>query len=328
MADPARRGNRADDVTRTLLIAGAPCSDRLQIPIDPHPFVGGGPMDPRRKLIVWMSFAAALGLCVLPRSTWAQPEPEGGSPAPPPPPRAAPAPSDIDRQLVELSNPDPARRHSAAVQLGQLGDRRAIPALVQALQTDSSEAVRAAAAFSLGTLGAREAAPNLSAAADHDPAPEVRTAAATALQQVGGAPPPGVVPPPLPGTSALESDPAYVSGRRMRTAGIIVTSVGGGIGFTLMAVFLISYSSCDSSPYSYPYYGYTSSSDCAARKNAAIGFGVLGGVSVAVGLPLIIAGIIKAKNAEARLAGRAAFLPRLNLALGREWNGMTATWAF
>jgi HEAT repeat protein len=74
-------------------------------------------------------------------------------------------------------------RQAAARVLGQIGDRQAIPALIQALQ-DEDRDVRQAAAEALGQIGDPQAIPALiQALQDEDR--DVRQAAAEALGQIG-----------------------------------------------------------------------------------------------------------------------------------------------
>jgi HEAT repeats len=61
------------------------------------------------------------------------------------------AAEDVDRLVVQLKEDDHKLRLSAAINLGNLGDKRAIPALTSAL-TDTNDSVRSAAVTSLGIL--------------------------------------------------------------------------------------------------------------------------------------------------------------------------------
>jgi HEAT repeat protein len=70
--------------------------------------------------------------------------------------------------------------------LGKLRDKRAVPALMQALAKDSNVAVRAAAAASLGVLGDRKAEDALATAASADSEAGVRNAARKALAAISG----------------------------------------------------------------------------------------------------------------------------------------------
>lgn len=96
------------------------------------------------------------------------------------------------------SDPSYQVRLQAAAVLGKLGDREAVPALVQALIEDKSELVRATCAEALGQLAADESRPALQAARS-DPNPVVRTRAEAALSRVlAGAQPVRPAPAPVP----------------------------------------------------------------------------------------------------------------------------------
>jgi epoxyqueuosine reductase len=74
-------------------------------------------------------------------------------------------------------------RRNAAVALGNLGDPRAVPALIQALH-DPDPIVRGHAAWALGRLGGASAAAALQARASLEPDPDVRMELTAALQAV------------------------------------------------------------------------------------------------------------------------------------------------
>jgi hypothetical protein len=76
-------------------------------------------------------------------------------------------------------------RVQAALVLGKLGDRRAVPALIQALR-DENETVRGVAATSLGRIGDKSAANALMTASTSDASEFVRTQARKALELVAG----------------------------------------------------------------------------------------------------------------------------------------------
>ena len=77
------------------------------------------------------------------------------------------------------------QRYNAAAALGELRDKSAIPALVEALGSPS-EYVRENAVASLGDLDAVQAIPNVKKLL-HDPAADARANAAYALAQLGAA---------------------------------------------------------------------------------------------------------------------------------------------
>lgn len=75
-------------------------------------------------------------------------------------------------------------RVQAALVLGRLGDRNAVPALVEAL-VDSNNMVRAVAAQALGKLGAPEAGPAVQKALDKEKDPFARSQMQNALGVLG-----------------------------------------------------------------------------------------------------------------------------------------------
>jgi hypothetical protein len=94
---------------------------------------------------------------------------------------------DLTRTLMQ--DPSYKVRVQAALVLGKLGDRRAVPALIQGLR-DENETVRGVSATSLGRLGDKSAASALMVSATNDPSDFVRSQAKKALEQVangGGA---------------------------------------------------------------------------------------------------------------------------------------------
>jgi hypothetical protein len=88
---------------------------------------------------------------------------------------------DLTRALMQ--DPSYKVRVQAALVLGKLGDRRAVPSLMQALK-DANETVRGVAATSLGRLGDNVAA-NALLSATNDSSEFVRTQAKRALELVG-----------------------------------------------------------------------------------------------------------------------------------------------
>jgi hypothetical protein len=95
---------------------------------------------------------------------------------------------DLARALMQ--DPSYKVRVQAALVLGKLGDKRAVPALLQALH-DDNETVRGVAATSLGRIGDRQAANALLRTSSGDPSEFVRAQARKALELVaqGGAEP-------------------------------------------------------------------------------------------------------------------------------------------
>jgi hypothetical protein len=90
---------------------------------------------------------------------------------------------DLTRTL--LQDPSYKVRVQAALVLGKLNDRRAVPALTQALH-DENETVRGVAATSLGKLGDKSAAGALMQASTDDSSEFVRSQARHALELVAG----------------------------------------------------------------------------------------------------------------------------------------------
>jgi hypothetical protein len=89
---------------------------------------------------------------------------------------------DLTRALMQ--DPSYKVRVQAALVLGKLNDRRAVPALIQALK-DENESVRGVAATSLGRIGDRSAA-NALLQATNDPSEFVRSQSKKALELVSG----------------------------------------------------------------------------------------------------------------------------------------------
>jgi hypothetical protein len=81
------------------------------------------------------------------------------------------------------------KRRAAARELGKLGDKRAVPALIRVVETEQFDVVGEISIEALGQLGDKRAAPALKAVID-DPSRDryVREAAQRALKRVGGAP--------------------------------------------------------------------------------------------------------------------------------------------
>jgi len=94
-------------------------------------------------------------------------------------------PRAFDPLLSALHDPDPSLRAEAARSLGVLADRRAVPELLAALQTDVDLETRVAAAHALGHLGDHRSVDGLLARlADQNEDPRIRGTAAEALTGV------------------------------------------------------------------------------------------------------------------------------------------------
>lgn len=155
--------------------------------------------------------------------------------------------------IARLSSADPGERRVAAAGLGRLGDRRATAALVERLKLDPTPAVRAAAATALGALGAERAAEALLFVSRTDSVTEVRTAALKAfkrvkqLEKTGGYGPTG-------GAARrrtreltheekhrllLRTNLEYQMARKTKTQGIVLSSIGAGLGIGLLGLSFI-----------------------------------------------------------------------------------------
>src|SRR6478752_1863176 len=88
---------------------------------------------------------------------------------------------DLTRALMQ--DPSYKVRVQAALVLGKLNDKRAVPALMQALH-DENETVRGVAATSLGRIGDKSSANALQASASSDASEFVRSQARKALELV------------------------------------------------------------------------------------------------------------------------------------------------
>ena len=146
---------------------------------------------------------------------------------------AAPARADRVDDLVGLVERKPdgmtrdewrEKRRDAARELGTLGDRRAVPALIRVVETEEFDVVGEIAIEALGKLGDRRAAPVLQAVID-DPSRDryVREAAERALRRVGGAPAGG-------GTAAGDAGTGAGAGAGAGADAGAATGTGRGTG--------------------------------------------------------------------------------------------------
>ena len=83
-----------------------------------------------------------------------------------------------------LTHADARVRAAALLALGDLGDRRALPALCDRLENDSASLARQAAAQSLGRIGDRSVEDALETAVRADPKSKVRRASREAVTQI------------------------------------------------------------------------------------------------------------------------------------------------
>ncbi len=149
-------------------------------------------------------------------------------------------------------------------------------------------------------------------------------------------PPPGYGPAyPAPGAVValsdrdlkrlLDADPAYRAGKGRRLGGILLTSIGGGLSLAFAATFGFVSAICDDISYD----GSTNKS-CREMRNIAIGFLVGFGVSLAVGIPLIVSG--QSQMNEVRRTRFQEVVPvhrpRVNLDLGPKRAGLGLEWRF
>jgi hypothetical protein len=114
---------------------------------------------------------------------------------------ATPARADKIDDLTRALMQDPSYkvRVQAALILGKINDKRAVPALIQALH-DENETVRGVAATSLGRLGDKSAANALMQSSTNDSSDFVKAQARKALELVaGGGGGPSRAPPPRAG---------------------------------------------------------------------------------------------------------------------------------
>ena len=97
---------------------------------------------------------------------------------------AAAEEGDLETLLEGLESDNVIVRQDAARMLGELGDERAVPALIERLEQDEDDFVRALSASSLGDIGDERAIePLQNALQDEDE--RVREAADAALAQLG-----------------------------------------------------------------------------------------------------------------------------------------------
>lgn len=93
------------------------------------------------------------------------------------------APSSFSALARALTDPDAAVRQGAVAALGELGNPRAVPLLIERLRRDADAGVRNEAAFRLGKFGDRSAVAALSAAQKDPKVKEWATWALTQIEQ-------------------------------------------------------------------------------------------------------------------------------------------------
>jgi len=147
---------------------------------------------------------------------------------------------DLTRTLMQ--DPSYKVRVQAALVLGKLADRRAVPALIQALK-DENETVRGVAATSLGRIGDKSSANALMMASTSDSSEFVRSQAKKALELVAGGGGSLTVAPPKAGarfyvaigfSSPGRADPQYARlvrealAKELQSVSSVTLSVSGG----------------------------------------------------------------------------------------------------
>jgi hypothetical protein len=128
-----------------------------------------------------------LPVMVVPEPVYVGPPPVIVAPVAPPPIAVAPEPRPFDAFSDAMgrlrSRHDNSRRDGART-LGQIGDPRAVPALIDLLRSDEEHEVRAAAAYALGSIGDPRARNPLEFASMNDRRRDVRQAAAQAYAEL------------------------------------------------------------------------------------------------------------------------------------------------
>lgn len=98
-------------------------------------------------------------------------------------PNNMPISDQLEALIKELKDADTQTRIEAIRELGELGDRRALPALIELLQEGESDEVRSNAAWALGQLGDGQAIDELLQALQN-PSSQLRTSAILALAKL------------------------------------------------------------------------------------------------------------------------------------------------
>ncbi len=163
-------------------------------------FLGGGaPPPPPPPVVVYPE----------PGFVYAQPAVVAPPPvAPAPPPQEQLVLDPLADPLGRLKSFHSNSRRDGALELGHLGDDRAVSPLIDRLQHDTEREVRVAAAWALGEIGDPRAGVPLERAALYDKRHEVRDAATIAhrrLPKPGQAPAPSEPAGPMPAGSAAST---------------------------------------------------------------------------------------------------------------------------
>lgn len=266
--------------------------------------------------------------------------PDVGPPAPPGEVGTAPAPARpevaFEGLAVQIRSEDDGTRAQAALELGQLGDARGMPLLIQALGTDPEPEVRRAAVHALTLLPSAAGRQALEKAARSDTDPGVQHAAAGVLAGTPMEEPPPVPsgepgePPPIPEEDRRpgatrpafnpENHPDYEANRRLRLAGILTLAIGGGAGIVAGLFGGLLTGVCNGLSSSFG-----SSNDCAVPEGIAIAGGITFGVALTAGLPMLIVGH---RNLNEINQGQANLFPRINLAITDKYGLISTGWHF
>jgi len=192
-------------VVEEVFVPGPPVVEEVFVPRPPavsafvgvpffNLFLGGGgpPLPPPPPVIVYPE-----GVVYAPPIVVAPPPPVV---APAPPPQEQVVLDPLAGTLGRLKSLHSNSRRDGALELGHLGDDRAVTPLIDRLQHDTEKEVRVAAAWALGEIGDPRAGVPLERAALYDKRHEVRDAATIAHRRL---PKPGQV----QGQSQGQGDP-------------------------------------------------------------------------------------------------------------------------
>jgi hypothetical protein len=122
-----------------------------------------------------------------PASTAAAQAAASGTPPPTPPPPPPPGARIVDpvaENVSKLSSLHSNTRREGLITLGQYGDARAVPSLIDRLQHDHEKEVRMAAAWALAEIGDPRGIVPLETARQFDKRPDVRTVAEKSLSRL------------------------------------------------------------------------------------------------------------------------------------------------
>jgi len=119
----------------------------------------------------------------------------------------------------------------------------------------------------------------------------------------------------LPGVdTSYKRTSAYRSGERLRTSGILITAVGGGLGLLVGLLTTAVYVKCQDE-YA-PDFPDQFKVHCTSNRDAAIVGFVLAGASLGAGVPMWVVGANRMEAARRRQK-KASMVPRVSVALDR-----------